>query len=1256
MGPGRCSAPSILRPDLFGNSGRTAVVHTSSLFGYIGTSAGRRRWHGKQQARGRGKVASGRGIGKTWRRGATVGLVTTIVSLMVVTTSSAAPAFLAKSPEDGKGGSAAGRIQLIEGLAADPNLPGHVFVVDRGNARVDEFTAWGSFVKAWGWGVLDGEAELETCTAQSGCQNGTEGSGGGQFKSPEAVAVDGEGNVYVLEAENHRVQKFEPGAEGEAAKFLLAFGSEGTGPGQFGKGKFGYLNRLAASPTTNEVFVGEGERIQVFNSNGSFKEEIEGGDLATRKVQALATDSEGKLYAAFEGEAEVHKLEPKAPGKFIGPQFKPELEAERPKALGTDGSKNLYVALRPTGEEPTRVQEYDKEGKCLTCGTAGEGGKPGFDRSPNTQLEGVAASSACGPDDAYVAHFGPSAPSLSFISAWGQPPNTALCPQPAVPPVIKAQYTLGVETAGAEVGADINPKFWNDTAYHVQYGTGECRSGGCPLETTQTTLTSQVTSTPLPTGGVLLEGLEPGTTYHYRFVAQSSGGGPVFGIDPDGPEGPEEASEEAGLEGTFTTFREPEVEPCPPNEAFRAGPSALLPDCRAYEMVSPIDKEGGDIAVLPGTPTLLPAVLSEAAVDGGKLAYGSYRPFGDAESAPLTSQYLAARHAGVGWESHGISPPRGKVIFSALQQANAEFKAFSPDLCSSWLESFAEPPLAPGAPAGNVDLYRRTDDECGGPGYEALNTAPAPDGLLFELQGLSADGSTAVFKANRALAPGATEGKTQLYGVRGGEERFLCILPGGSPFTGSCQSGWGSVPQFNSQQDQVTNALAVDGRRVYWTASDSGPGKIYLRENPFGEGTECAGSESPCTLEVSKAAEEEAGTTKGSQFWAAATDGSKAVFTTGTSSEGKEPKLYEYRLADESSHLIAGSVLGVMGTSADASRIYFASKEVLGGSNVEGKSAVAGTANLYLYEAGEPGSFRFIGTLTSQDLLQPSPVAEDLQFHEARISPDGITAVFASTAPLTGYDNTDRSSGQADRELFLYDATANGGDGRLLCASCNPSGARPAGQEFKLGARKSGPWTAARIPVPQNVLYASRVLADNGRRLFFDSYDVLSPRDTNGRADVYQWEAPGEGGCTEFSPSFSPTNGGCVDLISSGQSAVDSELLDASPSGNDIFFTTLSSLLPQDFGLQDVYDARVNGGLPSPPPPPPSCEGESCRHPAPPPALITPASGSYEGPEDRGEAKKKGCPKGKHRVNGKCVKKHHHHKKHKPKHGRRAGR
>jgi hypothetical protein len=702
--------------------------------------------------------------------------------------SAAAPALLTKAPESGEPGPGAGQLHFPAGVGADPNLPGHLFVADLENERIDEFTAWGEFVKAWGWEVdkANPEAKLQSCTEATGCQKGLVGGGAGEFHSPEAVSVDGEGNVNVIEAEGHRVQKFDPGSEGEDAQLLLAFGwgvrngaaeaqtcgpaasppsatcqagSPGSGAGQFGKSEFGYLNKIAASPTTDTVFVGEGERIQAFNPDGTLKEEIEGGNLAAKSLQALAADSAGKLYAAFEGQAEIHRLEGNT---FTGPTFAPELAAERPFGLGLDGAGNLYTTLPPSGEEPWRAQEYDKEGHCLTCGSGGEGGRAGFDRTIGSQLFSVAGGSACGADDAYVVHF--SGGETSFLNYFGAPPSdTVNCPRPQVPPQIKAQYATTVEAHGAEVEAQINPKFWDDTTYQVEYGTGECEeAGGCPFKTAEAKLTSQIVSTPLASGGVSLEGLQPGTTYHFRFSAKSGGGGPVI-----------------GGEGSFTTYREGGIEACPANEAFRGGASALLPDCRAYEMVSPLDKEGGDITVLPSTPTLLPSALFQAGVEGGKLAYGSYRAFGDAQGGAFTSEYVAARRAGVGWQTHAVSPPRDKAIFAILEQTQSEFTLFSPDLCAGWLQSYAEPPLGPGAPAGVIDLYRRADEECGGPSYLPLNTKATSAGLNMELQGVSEDrpSSTAPRRAKRSSSACCREAATTAKPAPRGRRRAKASPP-----------------------------------------------------------------------------------------------------------------------------------------------------------------------------------------------------------------------------------------------------------------------------------------------------------------------------------------------------------------------------------------------------------------------------------------------------------------------------------------------
>ena len=234
---------------------------------------------------------------------------------------------------------------------------------------------------------------------------------------------------------------------------------------------------------------------------------------------------------------------------------------------------------------------------------------------------------------------------------------------------------------------------------------------------------------------------------------------------------------------------------------------------------------------------------------------------------------------------------------------------------------------------------------------------------------------------------------------------------------------------------------------------------------------------------------------------------------------------------------------------------------------------------------------------------------------DSRISPDGQTVVFGSRAALTGYDNIDQQTGAADSEVFIYRADANGGNGQLVCASCNPSGRRPTGQMVPLEGLSSEVNTAAgAIPAYATELYGSRVATDDGERVIFDSYEALVPQDTNGKEDVYEWEAPGSGTCTVESVAYSGANGGCISLISSGESPSNSEFVDQSANGRDVFFTTAASLVQQDPGLIDIYDAREGGGFPPPASPAASCEGEACQGPVSPPNEPTPASSSYDGP------------------------------------------
>jgi hypothetical protein len=423
----------------------------------------------------------------------------------------------------------------------------------------------------------------------------------------------------------------------------------------------------------------------------------------------------------------------------------------------------------------------------------------------------------------------------------------------------------------------------------------------------------------------------------------------------------------------------------------------------------------------------------------------------------------------------------------------------------------------------------------------------------------------------------------------------------------------------------------------------------------------CTEPQAACTLAVSAEAEALSGT-EASQYLTAATDGSAAIFSSGED-------LYEYDLAkalagEGATHQIAGKVKGIMGASSDASRIYLVSEEVLD------EGAGAGKPNLYLYEAGGAGSFTFVATLGSADASNggsglSSPVAFEPSSRISRVSPDGLHAAFMAADPalaesVAGYDNTDAASGKPDREVYLYDATANGGEGQLICASCNPSGARPVGRvKERTSDRRDDVWTVAQIPGWTTSVHPGNALSANGRRLFFESFEALVPRDTNGKQDVYEWErAASKDECLKElgGELFEPQSEGCLSLISSGQSAEDSEFVDASADGSDAFFLTTSSLLPQDTGFRDVYDARTGGGFPPPPPRRPECEGDACRNPAAVPNHPTPATSALAGEGNIDEGAKPRCAKGKAPRKGRCVAKNKHKRSHKRQHARAANR
>jgi len=398
-----------------------------------------------------------------------------------------------------------------------------------------------------------------------------------------------------------------------------------------------------------------------------------------------------------------------------------------------------------------------------------------------------------------------------------------------------------------------------------------------------------------------------------------------------------------------------------------------------------------------------------------------------------------------------------------------------------------------------------------------------------------------------------------------------------------------ACPRSYSLRDSATGALTplpaqASGMRVLSASSDLGR-VIFESEGDAYEWS--GGGLVPISLLPP-------GAGAGAVFQVATASGA-FVFYTEADHDTEADHLYRYDAASEAATDLtpSGEVVGVVGASTSGDTVYYQDGTGL-------RRWHAGTTTTVALGAG--------ATVPSD---YPPATAT------ARVSADGRVLAFLSAAPLT-YNNTDAETGLPDTELYIYDADT----GALTCASCNPTGERPQGASTIPGALVNGTTTA----------YRPRALSADGRRLFFDSGDRLSGADTNSSADVYEWEALGEGSCAE-APS-------CVRLISGGR-AEGGTFLDASASGDDAFFLTGDSLVASDPGSIDAYDARVGGGLPEPEPPIP-CKGDACQAlPSPPedPTAGTTVEGSPNPPPHYAKER----PRHRHRH-------HKHHRKHRHSH------
>jgi hypothetical protein len=714
-----------------------------------------------------------------------------------------------------------------------------------------------------------------------------------------------------------------------------------------------------------------------------------------------------------------------------------------------------------------------------------------------------------------------------------------------------------------------------------------------------------------------------------------------------------------------------------PNEAME-GFREYLADCRAYEMVTPSFKDGGQV------PAFAISENGESV-----LAESSIGAFAGSEADDKGAFYLMTRSAS-GWSSSALNPPAsmfpaqefavltspslGETIWALrtpsqsvyakdiyIREANGTFVKVGPMVSPSYESGPAageypvfEFPKALWFVGASSDLshvlFVITAE---GPLWAGDTTDPAGDATqsLYEYVGTGNTHPSLV---------GVSDGKTAVNGE---------TVPSGELLS-DCETSLG-----NYQTADTYNAISASGSVVYFTAvgdnaEDASPcvsgrkpevSELYARIDgeetvPISEPTksQCAACNTPATVAEGRAAAE---------FDGASEDGSKVFFdTTQELLEGDSTdNLYEY----DSDAPLAGRVIrasigsstpevqGVARISEDGSHAYFVARGTLVDEpNREGRSPLAGADNLYVYErnAAHPtGHVAFIATLCtgldeSGDAtgVGQCPSTETDAADWARVdtrpveaTPDGQFLVFQSVADLTAGDTSTQPQifeYSAEREELVRVSVAQKRYGATGEANANAHASMLGGVPMYSKTDNS----------PSNST-GTLAISDDGSTVIFESVAALTEEAQTtaaaGLASVYEYWSTG-----------GIIGDGAVSLLSDGAVAQPNVAFGVDGTGDDAFFETPAPLLSADGDTQwDSYDARIDGGFP-PAYVPTTCSGEACQGSSPTQAtLAAPASASVPGggnlaapppvpapPATKPKSVK--CKKGYTKKHDKCVK------------------
>jgi hypothetical protein len=725
-----------------------------------------------------------------------------------------------------------------------------------------------------------------------------------------------------------------------------------------------------------------------------------------------------------------------------------------------------------------------------------------------------------------------------------------------------------------------------DTHYHFQYVSqkqfeqpggegGFAEAASTPEMEVGAGGSSEVVGADLPS-------MEAGEAYRYRIVASSEiPGSPVI----DGGE--------QVLTAPVPAQSGPTGE-CP-NERLRGGLSAHLPDCRAYELVTPADKEGAE-DIFPSDNFDEGTIVGE---DGDHFMLRKPDLQWGPSPDPKSSNYFFARSSG-GWQMASARPlgetgPR--VYLPAL---------YSSDLTQIGVELLWQTTLSSESESPNVELA------AGSPGdpYTPVVSLPhssVPNGGAWVAG--SADLSTMVFRTtDRAVVPGhksSTVSGEDLYeySARGGV-RQVNVLSNGETI-GSCgaRMAKGPAEPTGAAEESSPHAVSADGSRVFFEA---------------GSGTDCSDMAASLYMRVGGSETVDIGEYR---FLAADAQGGELLLEKRGGGE-----VFLYDTETRAAKLLRDVSAADAQISADFSTIYFPSAESLTPEAPPAGPGIGDFADYYRYD---------IATETLRFIFQRETYTGGqnvvLGGGSGEISSNGRYFTFQGRA-VGGLPGGEGDEEGRDNHLYRYDSAEN----VVACLDCGRTYGLPnsaSGVAFEFGTVNNDAALANGSPAEVSV-------SADGQFVFFTTTLALVPSDIDtgqDASDVYEWRASGVDGCAQLQ--------GCLALISDGRDGLRNQLLGIAEEGRDVFFATHEALVPQDQDTSgDVYDARIEGGFSSPQAPPVECEGAACSTPESPPIDATPASFAFMGagnalqPAGVGGVAKSKKPKPKPKRKGKTKK------------------